>query len=141
MIKKKETTYILDTHIWIWLFAGEKKKIPSKLIQLLKQDSIDIKISVISIWEVGMLEAKGKISLPYSCLEWVQRALRMPGISLVNLTPEIAIESSRLPGNLHGDPSDRIIVATTKRLGATLITKDKNILNYAKEKYIQAISS
>ncbi len=87
-----------------------------------------------------MLEVKGRISLPFSCLEWVQRALRAPGISLADLTPEIAIESTCLPGHFHGDPADRIIMATAKSLGATLITKDRRILTYAKNNHIPVLS-
>ena len=55
------------------------------------------------------------------------------------ITPEIAIKSSRLPGNFHGDPADRIIVSTARKLNATLITHDKNILRYSKDDYLKVI--
>ena len=79
-----------------------------------------------------MLEAKGRIRLAKDCLAWVHDALTSPGISLVPLTPEIAVESSRLPGTFHGDPADRILVATARLLGATLLTRDAKILTYGK---------
>jgi len=140
MIKKTGPLYILDTHIWIWLINGEKNIRSSRFLKTISQKNSELNVSVISVWEVGMLEAKGRIVLPFSCLEWVHRALKAPGILLTPLTPEIAIESSRLPGDFHGDPADRIIVATTRSLGATLVTKDKNILTYAKKQGIPTIS-
>ncbi len=86
-----------------------------------------------------MLEAKGRIRLSKDCLAWVQEALSAPGTSLVPLTPEIAVESSRLPGKFHGDPADRILVATARLLGATLLTRDERILAYGKGKLVSVM--
>ncbi|GJQ57543.1 MAG: hypothetical protein SCALA701_03440 [Candidatus Scalindua sp.] len=101
----------------------------------------NIRVSAISVWEVGMLESKGRIKFPIDCLDWVHNALNAPGISMVPITPEIAIESSRLPGKFHGDPADRIIVATVRKLGATLLSHDRNILLYGKKKYLKIIKT
>ncbi|MDQ5917640.1 MAG: hypothetical protein QG660_751, partial [Pseudomonadota bacterium] len=46
------------------------------------------------------------------------------------LSPEIAVASTRLPGEIHADPADRIIVATARHLGATLVTADGLLLAY-----------
>ncbi len=86
-----------------------------------------------------MLEARGKIKFNVNCMDWVDEALSAPGISLEPLSPEIAIESSRLPGDFHGDPADRIIVATARKLGATLVSSDKEILEYSGEGYIKTL--
>jgi PIN domain nuclease of toxin-antitoxin system len=61
-------------------------------------------ISIISIWEVGLLESKGRLDLNGDCEQWIEEALAMPGLSLVPLTREIALDCTRLPGTLHGDP-------------------------------------
>jgi len=87
-----------------------------------------------------MLEAKGRIRLSKDCLSWVHDALSSPGISLVPLTPEIAVESCRLPGTFHGDPADRILVATARLLGATLITRDTMILSYGRKNHVAAMA-
>lgn len=87
-----------------------------------------------------MLEVRGRINFEIECMDWINRALQAPGISLVPLTPEIAILSSRLPGNFHGDPADRIIVATARKIGATLITNDNQILTYGKQNYLKVLS-
>jgi hypothetical protein len=75
------------------------------------------------------------------CLEWVRRALETPGLSLVPLTPEIAVESTRLPGNLHADPADRILVATARNLGACLMTRDQALLDYGRKRHARIVST
>ncbi|OGW84038.1 MAG: hypothetical protein A3C47_01380 [Omnitrophica bacterium RIFCSPHIGHO2_02_FULL_51_18] len=134
---------LLDTHIWIWLINGDKKLSSPNFLRLIDRLSANsgIRVSIISVWEVGMLEHKGRIDLPYSCLEWVHRALHAPGISLVPLTPEIAIESCQLGKEFGGDPADRILVATAKSIGATLVTEDEHILNHSKKNLLDAASA
>ena len=99
-----------------------------------------IYISVISVWEVGMLEVKNRVSFPLGCDKWVDQALSAPGISPAPLTPEIALASSRLPGGFHGDPVDRIIVATARQLGATLVTRDRKIIAYGGEGHVSILA-
>jgi PIN domain nuclease of toxin-antitoxin system len=88
-----------------------------------------------------MLEKKGRITLSRSIDEWTKAALTAPGIRLVDLSPEIAIESTRLPGEPHGDPADRIIIATARVLGATLITRDEQIVSYASGGHVRVRDS
>ncbi len=135
MNKETKSGVLLDTHIWVWLVNGDKRLRSLRFLNFINEmaNASKIFVSIISVWEVAMLEAKGKISLPFSCLEWVHRALRAPGVSLSSLTPEIAVESSRLPGEFHGDPADRILVATAKSLGVWLVTQDDRILTYSKK--------
>ena len=83
-----------------------------------------------------MLEAKGRIRLKPSCEEWVKEALATPGLALAPITPEIALESSRLPGPFHGDPADRIIVATARRMGARLMTRDQKLIQYGRKGHL-----
>jgi len=133
---------ILDTHVWIWLLNGDERLRRSRALAWIERATrrAQVKVSVLSVWEVGMLEAKGRISLPCHPLEWVHKALGGPGISLVPLTEEIAIDSSRLPGEFHGDPVDRILVASARILGGTLITCDRKILDYSKHCPLHAVS-
>jgi PIN domain nuclease of toxin-antitoxin system len=134
---------VLDTHVWIWLMTGAKELENSRCLSFIDRavPYSGIKVSAISLWEAGMLEAKGRITLRIECLEWVRKALEAPGISLAPITPEIAIESSHLPGRFHGDPADRIIVSTARILGAALVTRDKNIISYGKEKHLRIIEA
>ena len=96
-------------------------------------------LSVISVWELGVLEAKGRIRLHMSCDQWVREALATPGLSLAPLTPDIALESSRLPGSFHGDPADRIIVATARSFGARLLTRDRQMLEYGRQRHVAVV--
>lgn len=98
-------------------------------------------LSVISVWEVALLDAKGRITLSMDCAAWVRQALATPGLTLAPLTPEIAIQSTRLPGILHGDPADRLIVATARAHGAVLMTKDRKLLAYGRAKHVRVISA
>jgi len=88
-----------------------------------------------------MLESKGRIQIPMNCLDWVNKALNAPGISLAPITAKIAIESSRLPGEFHGDPADRLIVSTARTLDAILITHDKDIIKYSANKYVKVMKA
>ncbi|HVV68636.1 MAG TPA: type II toxin-antitoxin system VapC family toxin [Gammaproteobacteria bacterium] len=131
---------LLDTHIWIWLMEGSKEinHKQRKMINEAAQQSV-VGIAAISIWEAAMLVEKGRIKLEKPLLAWVQEALALPGVELKPLTPEIAVESSQLPGNFHGDPADRLIVATARMHQLTLLTQDKKILDYAKKEFLSAV--
>lgn len=94
-------------------------------------------LSAISPWEVAMLVAKGRLVLDRDVGEWVHAALAQPGIQLVELAPDIAVASSRLPGEIHGDPADRIIAATARHRGATLVTDDSLLLDYGRAGHIR----
>ena len=86
-----------------------------------------------------MLAAKNRITLTGNTLDWINEALSGPGISIYPLTPEIAYESSNLPGDFHGDPADRMIVASARILDGTLLTFDNRILAYSREGYFNVI--
>jgi PIN domain nuclease of toxin-antitoxin system len=99
----------------------------------------DLLLSVISVWELGLLESKGRVELSTPCEQWVRDALAIPGLSVAPLTPEIALASSRLPEPFHGDPADRIIVATARALGARLVTRDSKILAYSRKRHVATL--
>jgi len=132
------TPLLLDTHYWIWMQLGEAGHFTDRMLTAIRQTAASgsLLVSAISVWEFGMLEAKGRIRLGPSCEEWVKEALATPGLALAPLTPEIALESSRLPGPFHGDPADRITVATARRMGAQLMTRDKEFIQYGRKGHL-----
>lgn len=142
-MSKQQGLILLDTHIWIWLLNGNEKQISTKCLSFIEKSVqfSNIRVSAISVWELGMLESKGRIHIPMNCLDWVNKALNAPGISLAPITPKIAIESSRLPGQFHGDPADRLIISTARSLDATLITCDKDIIAYSAKKYVKVVKA
>lgn len=131
---------LLDTHIWIWLFNGSAE-LADKNIKLIEDQASQsrIFISAISVWEIATLFAKRRIILRSAIREWIDEALSQPGVDLLPLSPEISIESTQLPDGMHGDPADRLIVATARIKRLTLATRDAEILSYAKSGYIRAI--
>jgi PIN domain nuclease of toxin-antitoxin system len=123
---------LLDTHAWIWLVIGNARLERSKSFASIMRASTaaTLYVSAISVWETAMLEATGRLVLSMDIEQWVGKALGAPGLSLVPLLPAVSIESCRLPGEFHGDPADRIIVATARHLDYLLVTADTGILDY-----------
>ncbi len=121
---------IIDTHIWIWWVHGDDRLSDNQLESLWINERDTIGVSAISCWEISKLVEYNRIELPGSLQDWFEQALMYPGVNLVELTPEIAIESTRLPGILHRDPADQIIIASAKIKNCQLLTSDRKILDY-----------
>ena len=68
--------------------------------------------------------------------EWIEQALDVPGMKLSAITPRIAIQSTRLPGVIHGDPADRLLVATAHEENAVLVTCDAKLIKYGEDKFV-----
>jgi len=139
-MSKLERGILLDTHTWIWLFQGSKELSENAIIKINQAGSNGkVFISAISVWELSMLVAKCRVTLSNPIHQWVENSLSQPGVNLSLLTPEIAIESSFLPGECHGDPADRIIVATARINDLILLTRDRQILQYGSEGYVYCL--
>lgn len=137
---EREPKLVLDTHIWVWLMEGAPDLKPGlrKRLEACAREG-ELLVSAISAWEVGMLEAKGRVTFDQECVAWVKDALSAPGIRFAPLEPEIAVASTRLPGELHGDPADRIIVATARAHACPLVTLDATIIAYARSGHIRVV--
>lgn len=143
MIGDEERALLLDTHVWVWYVENEAKRF-SRRIEPLVEGAVhrgDVVVSAISVWEIAVLEAARRLELSVDIRAWVGRALAFPGVRLKTLSPSIAIESTRLPGPLHRDPADRILIATARLLGAALVTCDERILAYAKKGHLRVIDA
>lgn len=123
---------LLDTNALIWSVEGDSR------IGFRSRDITDtalredrLLVSAVSFWEIAMLAMRGRINLAYPPGEWRQTALRL-GIGEIPLTGDIGIRAAELDG-LPGDPADRMITATAMAQGATLITADSRILEWAGE--------
>src|SRR5579871_74163 len=136
-----EGLLLLDTHSWLWAQLGQADRFSRGARSAIDAaaDGGLLRVSVISVWELSMLERRGRISLPVDLRTWVREAMEEPGVFLAPLTAEIGLESNHLPGNLHGDAADRILAATARILGATLLTKDRRLLEYAGHHYVRAL--
>lgn len=134
---------VLDTHVWLWALEGAEAALSSDAVAAIEAASGrgGLLVSAISIWKVAMLEAKGRIALTRPVAEWVTDALRAPGVRLLPLTPEIAVESTHLPGSPHGDPADRILIASARVAGARLATCDRSILEYGQSGQVAVLDA
>lgn len=94
-----------------------------------------------SVWEIAMLSSRGRIRLSQPVATWVDNSLAEPRPIVEPITREIAIASCHLPDNFRSDPTDQIIVATARVTGATLLTRDRRILDYAATGYVNAIAA
>ncbi|MBI3731957.1 MAG: type II toxin-antitoxin system VapC family toxin [Chloroflexi bacterium] len=122
---------VLDTHIWLWWVHGDERLNQRQAEAIAGHEAEVIGVSAISCWEVAKLVEKGRLSLPLPVQEWLAVALGYPGVRLLDLTPEIAVASTQLPGDFHSDPADQIIVATARVNACPLITSDSRILAYS----------
>ena len=125
------TPVLLDTCALIWLFNRSPLNEASRKAIAAAATDQRLLVSPFSAWEVGMLVRKGKIALTMPPRTWFGKVAEHPAITLAELTPEVLIESSFLPGEPPGDPADRIVVATGRANGATIVTRNRPILAYA----------
>ena len=103
-------------------------------------DETGLSVSVFSAWEIGMLAARGKLSTSVTPLKWFDSFVQMSGAAVVEATPSILIGSSFLPGGPHGDPMDRILIATARDRALTILTRDRAILSYAAAGHVSALA-
>jgi PIN domain nuclease of toxin-antitoxin system len=128
---------VLDTHIWVWWVHNEAQ-LTGKLREIIQNHEDEgLGVSIFSCWEVAKLVELEKLTLHCPIDEWLDTALQYPGIQLLALTPEIAVESTRLPGEFHRDPADQIIVATARIYDCPLLTVDDRILKYPHVKLLK----
>ncbi|MGP1678955.1 MAG: type II toxin-antitoxin system VapC family toxin [Burkholderiales bacterium] len=135
---------LLDTHVWLWLASGTPEKLKPDARKVIEQAGVSnpLLVSIISVWEVALLESKKRLRLPMSVNEWVERALDRPDIRLVGLEhARTVIESCRLPGDFHPDPADRLLVATARRENAVLVTHDRKILDYGAAGHVRVMAA
>jgi PIN domain nuclease of toxin-antitoxin system len=122
---------VLDTHAWVWwvgapeLLSDTARKRIDEAVR-----SRSVYVSSISAWEVALLAARGRLQLTMNVEDWITKCEELSFINYVPVDNRIAVKSVRLPGVIHNDPADRIIIATTLTLGAVLVTRDEKILEY-----------
>jgi len=133
---------VLDTHTLVWM-VNKSARLGATTSTALDEASFEdqLAISAITPWEVALLVSKRRLTLNSDVMNWVNEALAKPGVTLVALEPEIAVASTRLPFEMHADPADRILVATARHLGATLVTADRALLELAKSGHFRAMDA
>lgn len=119
---------LLDTHMWVWWLT------PGSPLSSAERDALDLQagrrelfVPAISLWEVQVLHAKRRLELPLPFAEWLARAADERVISVLPLSVEVVFALDALPASFHGDPADRLIVATARAHAMPLATHDAAI--------------
>jgi len=122
---------LLDTHAWVWWLSQ-----PDQLSKAVHEEierslaSAALRISSFSVWELALLVQRDRLELSIDLAQWIAETRRIPGVTFHPVDNDIALQSVNLPGTFHTDPADRILVATARHLGATMITGDAKIHAY-----------
>lgn len=120
--------YLLDTCAWLDAFNAPQMLSSEVRALIYKQPSFNV--ASISLLEVARKVEVGNLLLAAPLEHWFLLALPQGKSQVFQITPAIAIESSRLPGDFHKDPADRLIVATARVHQLIILTSDKRILDY-----------
>ena len=129
---------LLDTCAAIWLAEDAPLARPAlDLLAAAADAELSTYVSPISAWEVGLLVARARLKLLITPQRWFQRLLEVPSIRLADMSPDLLIAASFLPGDPPRDPADRILVATARDYGATLVTRDRALLAYGEQGHIR----
>ena len=135
---------LLDTCAIIWLVNGNPLASSATAAIIYARSANGVFVSPVSAWEVGLLSRprSGRshaVEFMPDPKTWFARVMAGPGIREASLTPEIAIDASFLPGELHGGPGDRLLEATARYLGLPIVTRDRSIIAYGRNGHARVI--
>ena len=135
---------LLDTHVWLWVAEGAPQSIRPQTLEAIEKcgRSGNLLVSIVSVWEMALLEARLRLALRLPLRDWVEIELERSGIRLVALAePATVIDSVTLPRDCPKDPADRFLIATAREHGATLVTRDERILAFAKSHRLRVMEA
>jgi len=132
---------LLDTHTAIWLVRNEPiARAAEEAINAVQEVGGTLLVSPITAWEVGLLVSLNRIDLLATPRRWFLGLLSVPNVQLAELSPDILIAASFLPGRPPNDPADRILIATARELAATLVTRDRAIIAYGEQGTVSVLA-
>jgi PIN domain nuclease of toxin-antitoxin system len=132
---------LLDTCAVVWI-AGNEKLAPQaiEVLRSTHDSGMPTYVSPITAWEIGMLASRDRLKLLITPQRWFGRLLATPTVRLADMSPDLLIASSFLPGKPPRDPADRIIAATARDYGCTLMTRDRALLEYGEQGHIRVLA-
>lgn len=130
--------FLLDTCAAIWFFDGALPRAVNELTEAINQGHSTY-VSPITAWEVSVSARKGRFASSLAPQRWFELILGFPGISLADMPPAVLIASQELPNFPTDDPADRIIAATAREYGLTVVTRDRALRAYGKQGYLSVL--
>jgi PIN domain nuclease of toxin-antitoxin system len=130
---------LLDTNAAILAVEGTLRPTAALLLTERFRDGEAVLLSPLAGWELGLLFARGRLRSAIRPREYLRRLTSMPGVAMAQLSADVLFDSSFLPGAPPRDPADRIIAATAREHGYTVMTRDAGLLAYAREGYLSAV--
>lgn len=119
---------LLDTHVWLWWLLGSTRLPARERAALDRLGSRGaLRLAAVSLWEAQMLHAKGRLVLDRAFDVWIREAAAADVVEVLPLDVEVVIALDDLPASFHGDPADRLIVATARAHRLPLATHDRAI--------------
>jgi PIN domain nuclease of toxin-antitoxin system len=117
---------LLDTHIWVWSVA-DQAKLSARVLERIRDPLNEIWLSPISVWELILLTAKGRLGLGMDVKDWIEQALSISPLKEASLTTEVVLATTEihLP---HHDPADLFLASTARVFELTLVTADTRLL-------------
>jgi PIN domain nuclease of toxin-antitoxin system len=132
--------FLIDTCAALWIVSNEISAATASVLTDARDKGLPIFVSPITAWEIGISARKGRFKSPYSPQRWFELLTSQPGTYVAELTAHIMMQSSFLPGQLtSADPADRIIAATAREYGYTVMTRVKALLDYGREGHLSVL--
>jgi PIN domain nuclease of toxin-antitoxin system len=120
---------LLDTHVALWLAYQPEKLSQAAFDAISDEDTLHsgISLSAASVYELTWLLERGRLTVSVDSSEFLQELDRR--FLILPIDGKISMRAARIPSPFHGDPMDRLIVATALHANLTLITADRSILS------------
>lgn len=121
---------LLDTHVLLhWVLQNPKLSKTHEASIKAATPEAPLYVSEITFWEIATLYSLGRVTLTAPLQAFLERVTAPPLIERLNISPAVAAEVAALPDSFHRDPGDRVIVASARVHGATLLTQDRRIID------------
>ena len=119
---------LLDTHVWLWWLTGspQMRAGDCEALDRLAAHQLPF-IAAISVWEAQMLVSRRRLIPNEPFDQWIRRMTAPDTVRILPLDADVVVSLHSLPASFHGDPADRLIVATARAHSLPLATGDSAI--------------
>jgi len=124
---------LLDTHVWIWAASQEPRKLGPKTQRAIARAATagTLLVTTASVFEITALATAGRLRLNQSAERWIRESIHRGGLRVVDIDADIAIDAGVIPASALADPVDRLLVASARAYNVPLVTRDRQIIEYA----------